>query len=280
MLADEADNPGFLLLLEQAEKEVRGGRPDLATIYLDKAVTVHPEDISVRVLRGRARVKAGMNEGALEDSSAVLVDFNKPTCAGALIVQAQALYALGNFEHALVSHHRASRQEGLLMSEREEIQVGIQRTEEAVCNSLGEAAGLFFQNIGEVLHRVPSSFLGVSWFKLKSLVSEEASAGSFEEQSAGSRLRTRQRDRKFLNQIAEEKIYLEDLMSRLSCLEGGDAVAGEAEAALDFIQVQPYHRHQHHHHNHHHHRHQHHHHNHHRHHHYHHQSQQGVLSVH
>ena len=26
----------------------------------------------------------------------------KPTCAGALIVQAQALYALGNFEHALV----------------------------------------------------------------------------------------------------------------------------------------------------------------------------------
>jgi len=235
MLADEADNPGFLLLLEQAEKEVRGGRPDLATIYLDKAVTVHPEDISVRVLRGRARVKAGMNEGALEDSSAVLVDFNKPTCAGALIVQAQALYALGNFEHALVSHHRASRQEGLLMSEREEIQVGIQRTEEAVCNSLGEAAGLFFQNIGEVLHRVPSSFLGVSWFKLKSLVSEEASIGSFE-QSAGSRLRTRQRDRKFLNQIAEEKIYLEDLMSRLSCLEGGDAVAGEAEAALDFIQ--------------------------------------------
>ena len=58
MLADEADNPGFLLLLEQvvtshycsfkkgakleyfmkAEKEVRGGRPDLATIYLDKVV--------------------------------------------------------------------------------------------------------------------------------------------------------------------------------------------------------------------------------------------------
>ena len=28
--------------------------------------------------------------------------YNKPTCAGALIVQAQALYALGNFEHALV----------------------------------------------------------------------------------------------------------------------------------------------------------------------------------
>ena len=26
----------------------------------------------------------------------------KPTCAGALIVQAQALYALGNFEHSLV----------------------------------------------------------------------------------------------------------------------------------------------------------------------------------
>ena len=64
------------------------------------------------------------------------------------------------------------------------IQVGIQRTEEAVSNSVGEVAGVFFQNIGQVgfgfssficvweqvLQRVPASFLGVSWFKLKSLV--------------------------------------------------------------------------------------------------------------
>ena len=36
MLADEADNPGFLLLMEQAEREMRAGRPEVATTYLNK----------------------------------------------------------------------------------------------------------------------------------------------------------------------------------------------------------------------------------------------------
>ena len=36
MLADEADNPGFMLLLEQAEHELIAGHPDIATFYLDK----------------------------------------------------------------------------------------------------------------------------------------------------------------------------------------------------------------------------------------------------
>ena len=129
-------------------------------------MTVHPDDISVRVLRGRARVTdiitwftdpflflslwetsplawiykllssslslktgEGRHERGcfgrlfsgsrrLQQSEQELISqswafcaeqvwrwriFLKPTCAGALIVQAQALYALGNFEHALVS---------------------------------------------------------------------------------------------------------------------------------------------------------------------------------
>ena len=36
MLADEADNPGFMLLLEQAEHELIAGNPIIATQYLDK----------------------------------------------------------------------------------------------------------------------------------------------------------------------------------------------------------------------------------------------------
>ena len=36
MLADEADNPGFMLLLEQAEHELIAGNPVIATCYLDK----------------------------------------------------------------------------------------------------------------------------------------------------------------------------------------------------------------------------------------------------
>merc|ERR1712066_183244 len=43
MLADEADNPGFMLLLEQAEHELVSGHPEIAATYLDKAVQIHPD---------------------------------------------------------------------------------------------------------------------------------------------------------------------------------------------------------------------------------------------
>ena len=36
MLADEVDKPGFLLLLEQSEREMKAGRPEIASVYLDK----------------------------------------------------------------------------------------------------------------------------------------------------------------------------------------------------------------------------------------------------
>ena len=66
MLADEADNPGFMLLLEQAEHELIAGHAEIATFYLDKylstldyislyflfklyrAAIIHPDNVSVR----------------------------------------------------------------------------------------------------------------------------------------------------------------------------------------------------------------------------------------
>ena len=92
--------------------------------YLFRAVIIHPDDISVRVLRGRSRVRCGQYEEALEDAAFVLINLQDPENPGALIVQANALYAMGDFEHSLVSFHRALKHEAILMSEKEEIQVG------------------------------------------------------------------------------------------------------------------------------------------------------------
>ena len=38
MLAEEIDSPGFLLLHEQAERELRAGRAEVASAYLDRAL--------------------------------------------------------------------------------------------------------------------------------------------------------------------------------------------------------------------------------------------------
>ena len=36
MLADEADTPGFLLLIEQAERELKIGQAEIAATYLNR----------------------------------------------------------------------------------------------------------------------------------------------------------------------------------------------------------------------------------------------------
>ena len=59
-----------------------------------------------------------------QDVSVVLIQLNRPFNPGALLVQAGALYAMGDFEHALVSYHKANSVESLLMREKREIEVG------------------------------------------------------------------------------------------------------------------------------------------------------------
>ena len=58
-----------------------------------------------------------------QDVSTVLVQLNTPGHPGALLVQAGALYSMGDFEHALVSYHKADSLPNLLIREREEIMV-------------------------------------------------------------------------------------------------------------------------------------------------------------
>ena len=61
---------------------------------------------------------------ALEDATFVLKNLRDPGNPGALIVKGNALYAMGDFEHSLMSFHKALKNEAILKSEKEEIQVG------------------------------------------------------------------------------------------------------------------------------------------------------------
>ena len=91
--------------------------------FHSRAALIHPDNVSVRTLRGRSLLMCGQYEAALEDVSIVLIQLNEPFHPGALLVQAAALYAMGDFEHALVSYHRANSINNLLKREKEEILV-------------------------------------------------------------------------------------------------------------------------------------------------------------
>ena len=71
-----------------------------------------------------AKTKLCKSGNLYQDVSVVLIQLNRPFHPGALLVQAGALYAMGDFEHALVSYHKANSVESLLMREKREIEVG------------------------------------------------------------------------------------------------------------------------------------------------------------
>ena len=51
----------------------------------------------------------------------------------ALYQKAEALYSMGDFEHALVFYHRGNK----LRPEQQEFRLGIQKAQEAIDNSIG-----------------------------------------------------------------------------------------------------------------------------------------------
>ncbi|XP_023321819.1 uncharacterized protein LOC111696448 isoform X2 [Eurytemora carolleeae] len=234
-LADEADNLGFLLLLEQALKEMKSGSPVTALTYLDKGLQIHPEDGDMRVWRGRAYIQAGLWQKALEDAKEVFYTLRDSEHPGALIVMGEGLYGQGDFEHGLMWFNRGLRNPELLMSEREEILAGIKKTEEAINNAVGDCATSFFQNVGQVLDLLPRGFLGVPWFQLKTLLSERKEENK-RVKSARHQIRSDSRqDKKFLHQLANDKAFLQDLVIKLEDKHVSQKIVKEARGAAQYL---------------------------------------------
>ena len=97
----------------------------------------------------------------------ILVQLNQPVNPTALLVQAGAFYAMGDFEHALVSYHRANMASNLLMKEKEEIVEGIKQSEEAIKNCLAAPENPF-RNIQQATGSFGQHFLTESLYELKS----------------------------------------------------------------------------------------------------------------
>eukprot|EP01135_Chromosphaera_perkinsii_P003454 Nk52_evm23s243 gene=Nk52_evmTU23s243 len=96
-----------------------------------KALEVRPGDKNCLVARSKCLLNIGDNDAALADAETALKDdkeYNK-----GLFQKAEALYAKGDFEYALVYYHRGHK----LRPELNEFRLGIQKASEAIDNSIG-----------------------------------------------------------------------------------------------------------------------------------------------
>ena len=159
----------------------------------------------------------GQYELALEDVSTVLIQLNQPFHPGALIVQAGAMYAMGDFEHALVSYHKASSVSNLLMREREEILEGIRQSEEAIRKVLDPNS--VFKNLDACTKSLGNSFLNLPLYEFKSVLVNKAA----ETRGHGST--------DFTNDIE----YIEQLLHKMDHLGASNNATKEASEALNYL---------------------------------------------
>ncbi|KAJ3215201.1 Tetratricopeptide repeat protein 25 [Clydaea vesicula] len=97
-----------------------------------RALSLRPEDKNCLVSRSRCHLQVGDADLSLLDAEESLKE--DPSYFKGQFQKAEALYAMGDFEMALMFYHRGNK----LRPELEEFRIGIQKCREAIENSIGD----------------------------------------------------------------------------------------------------------------------------------------------
>ncbi|KAJ3100070.1 Tetratricopeptide repeat protein 25 [Phlyctochytrium planicorne] len=120
----------FQSLSAEADKLAAGGWYLEALERYNRALGFHPDDASCLVNRSRCHMMLGDTAAALEDATKSLeLD---PTFIRGIFQKAEALYAGGHFEDALVLYHRGNK----VRPELEGFTMGIHKATEAIRNAV------------------------------------------------------------------------------------------------------------------------------------------------
>lgn len=239
ILLDEEGNQ-LATFMEQAKYELGRGNAALAKVYLDKAVCMDPAELLVLIERGKCLVKMGQPRNALLDVDPVLKD--NPYHAMALLVKADALYQLSDFEHSLVYYHRGLKHS---TQDTEVFRLGIRRAEEAVDNSIGSKVKDYFDNISPlVLDNIPTSIFQEPWDNIADTGKKvnTKDTGKKKDNAADKKEKRRKAIEKkearkaVLGPMYREVVFLEQLASNATDV-GLGKVAREANEAIGFLKA-------------------------------------------
>lgn len=112
----------------------------------DKALDIKPGDFNCLVARSQCHIELGNADAALADAEEILRE--DPKHIKGLSQKAAALYQKGDFEHALLFYHRGHK----LRPEVQAFRLGIQKSQEAIENSIGEDANVHLNSSGDLTY--------------------------------------------------------------------------------------------------------------------------------
>ncbi|XP_052079857.1 outer dynein arm-docking complex subunit 4-like isoform X9 [Mytilus californianus] len=134
----------FETLRDEGEYFVHVKQYQKAIESFTKALEMSTGDKNCLVTRSKCWLQLGNAENALTDSEEALRE-DKDFIRG-LYQKAEALYQIGDFETALVFFHRGHK----LRPELQELRMGIQKSEEAINNSIGTPESVKLQASGDL----------------------------------------------------------------------------------------------------------------------------------
>ncbi|TFK10615.1 T-cell surface antigen CD2-like [Platysternon megacephalum] len=147
-------------------------------------------------------LKLGDTENSLRDAEASLQ--NDKTFSKGLYQKAETLYTMGDFEFALVYYHRGHK----LRPELQKFRLGIQKSQEAIDNSVGSPSSVKLENKGDLcfLSRQAESK------KVKQKLQVKAPKKDQKQQSKVGPIRNEKTERQLLGELYADKAYLEKLL--------------------------------------------------------------------
>ncbi|KAJ3042617.1 Tetratricopeptide repeat protein 25 [Rhizophlyctis rosea] len=218
-----------------------------------RALTIRPTDKHCLVSRSRCHIKTGSPTLALQDADSSLKE--DPSFFKGIFQKAEALYAQGDFELALMFYHRGNR----LRPELDEFRIGIQKAREAIENSIGHPREFRIQvpaklrkALGGGGHeRTPDGGGGGGKaFKAGPRKSTAMSAaggggaggggggGEWASAAAGAGPLTAASEGKLLGELHDDKLYLEELLSDRDLVEHPDPeVLGLITEGLRYLEA-------------------------------------------
>ena len=147
------------ILMEQSMHDLRNHRPVQAMTYVDKALRMDPSLVEVLELKCQCYMSMNRYQDALDAADQILIDLRECHNSKALAVKADALYNMGDFEHALMNFYKALRTS--TTREKERLNHKIKRTELAVLNSVGPQVAHYFRNLDKILVHIPTNIMEV-----------------------------------------------------------------------------------------------------------------------
>ncbi|TRY59838.1 hypothetical protein DNTS_035260 [Danionella cerebrum] len=192
----------FTTYLAEGDQLFNKGEYVKAIECFTTALNLQPGDKNCLVARSRCFVKLGDAEKALKDAESSLKD-DKNYFKG-LYQKAEALYTMGDFEFALVYYHRGHK----LRPELQEFRLGIQKSQEAINNSISNPSSVMLENKGDL------SF----FHKSKEVLS---SSRRKESRKSGQKIDKGEKTAKqLLGQLYSDREYLEKLLHDDDLIKG------------------------------------------------------------